>query len=218
MSKLFDGDHSPTVAQAYRITRIRLTPVQSLATIAAMLAEHEGRVQALIKTVSDANDLVLAQAAQVRFDDQQIGRTVIEIARDKRATIAGAKPDEHPSFRTLFPSAPSKGMDGPPDDEQDHYVAVVEAGLDLPQNAALKASRGPELVERKSALSAATAREAELEKAQALEEAKLERATAAARVAFNEAQLDAASILKDQALVASLFDFRREPKKKKKEE
>lgn len=57
-----------------------------------------------------------------------------------------------------------------------------------------------------------------LEQKAALTETKLAQVAAAARLAFNEAQLDAGSLIKDEGLVASLFDFRKESRKKKKPE
>ncbi|HRE90317.1 MAG TPA: hypothetical protein PK095_14385, partial [Myxococcota bacterium] len=125
------------------------------------------------------NDRVLAQSAQVRFDDLLLDREVIEIAREKRATIAGAKPDQHPSFRALFPKAPSTAMAGPPDEAQDQYVAIVESGLALPENADLNARRGPALAAAKARVSASRATAVELDQALALAEAKLDQVAAA---------------------------------------
>lgn len=215
MSKLFEADHPPTVAQAYRIAKLRLGPYAPLASVAAELARHEAALLDAMAATSAATDRVLAQAAQIRFDDGQLDREIIEIAREKRATITGARPDQHPSFRALFPSAPSDAMGGPPGDAQDQYVAIVEAGLELPENAALKSSRGPALADKKARLAVARAKAVELDQALALANAKLDVVAAAARRAFNDAQLDAASLLKDEALVASLFDFRREAPRKK---
>jgi hypothetical protein len=215
MSKLFEGDHPPTVAQAYRVAKLRLGPYEMLASIAGELLTREAALLEAMAATNAANDRVLAHSAQVRFDDLLLDREVIEIAREKRATIAGAKPDQHPSFRVIFPKAPSTAMSGPPDDEQDQYVAIVEAGLALPENAELNTRRGPALAAAKARVANSRATAVELEKALALAEAKLDRVAAAARLAFNEAQLDAASILKDERLVASLFDFRKAPTKKK---
>lgn len=217
MTKLFENDRAPSVSQAFRLARIALTPHTPLAGLAAGLAAKEATLNASMQACSDADDLVLSQAARIRYLDAQLGRTVIEIARAKRATITGAGPDQHPSFRALFPISPTKGMAGPPDEAQDNYVAIVEAGLELPDNATLKATYGAELAERKAALAAAEQKQVELEQAQAKADAKLELDLAAARVAFNDAQLDAGSIVKDEGLVASLFDFRKEPRQKKKE-
>jgi len=215
MSKLFEGDYSPTVAQAYRVAKLRLGPYEMLASIAGELLTREAALLEAMAAVNVANDRVLAQSAQVRFDDLLLDREVIEIAREKRATIAGSKPDQHPSFRVLFPKAPSAAMSGPPDEAQDQYVAIVEAGLALPENAELNTRRGPALAAAKARVAASLATAVELDKALVLAEAKLDQATAAARLVFNETQLDAASILKDERLVASLFDFRKAPPKKK---
>lgn len=87
--KLFEDDHPPTVAQAFRVARIALTPHDSLASVAAVIAEHEGALEAAMKANSDANDAVLAQAARVRYADAQLGRTVIEIAREARHDYGG---------------------------------------------------------------------------------------------------------------------------------
>jgi len=215
MSKLFESDYPPTVAQAFRVAKLRLGPHQALVTIAGELHTHEGALLEAMAATSAANDRGLAQSAQVRFDDLMLDREVIEIAREKRATIAGPKPDQHPSFRALFVIAPSAAMSGPPNEAQDQYVAVVEAGLALPENGELNARRGPALAAAKAKLAASRATAVELDLALALTEAKLDQVTAAARLAFNEAQLDAASILKDERLVDSLFDFRKSPPKKK---
>lgn len=208
MSKLFDDDYAPTVAQALRVTNLQLTPHASLGEVRKDLAASESEVAAAMKAVTDAGDALIAQSAQIRYEDRKLDRLVIQIAREKRATITGAKADEQPSFRRLFPSSPSAAMAGMPDVAQDAYVAIVQHGLTDPENAALAAKFAGPLAEQQAVVTLAVRARAELEKAEALASANLERALTAARKRFNEAQLDAASIMKDEALVDGLFDFR----------
>lgn len=208
MSKLFEDDSPATVAQAFRVTLLRLTPHTELAAVRDDLSAARAAVEVAMVALQAAQDAVIAQTAQINFDDRLLDRAVVDCARALRGSITGARPDERPSFRRLFPTSPSKAMDGGPDAEQDHYVAVVLAGLEAPEHAALAAAHAPQIRARQAAVTAAVAARAELEASAALREAELLRAVAAARVAFNEAQLDAAASTKDEALVASLFDFR----------
>lgn len=208
MSKLFDDDHPPTVAQALRVARLQLTPHAPLASIRAELAACENKVAAAMKELADLGDAIIAQNAQIRYEDKKLDRLVIQIAREKRGTIEGTKADEQPSFRKLFPSSPTAAMAGMPSASQDAYVAIVQHGLTLPENAALAAKFAEPLAAQQAAVTKAVGARAELEKAEALASAELDRALAAARQRFNEAQLDAASITKDEALVEALFDFR----------
>ena len=216
---MFDDDHAPTVAQALRVTKLQLTPHAALAEIRKELAGCESEVATGMKVLAELGDALIAQNAQIRYEDRKLDRLVIQIAREKRATLTGAKPDEQPLFRRLFPSSPSAAMAGMPDAAQDAYVAIVQHGLGEPENAALAAKFAGPLAEQQAAVTMAVRTRAELEMREALASATLERALATARRRFNEAQLDAASIMKDEALVEGLFDFRpgRARKEKKSE-
>lgn len=208
MSKLFEGDHAPTTAQALRIALLRLGPHAALAGIRERLATAHATLDAAIKAVDDADDAVTAQVMQIAYEDRAIDRRIALIARDKRATLATSQPDRHPSFRELFPSAPSAAMRGIADTPQATYVVAVLEGLARPENAELAGRHAEPLREQQAKLAAAVARRAELEQQATLKRHALARAVDAARDAFNEGQLDAASLTHDESLVASLFDFR----------
>jgi hypothetical protein len=208
MSKLYDKDHAPTVAQALRIAALRLGPHANLAGVRERLAAAHGSLDLALDEAEAADDAVVAQSMQIAYEDRIIDRLVAVVAREKRATIPTAQPDRHPSFRELFPGAPSTAMRGTADTGQSTYVAAVLEGLGRPENADLAARHADALRLQQAKVEEAVARRDQLEKAAALKRLAVERAVVAARQAFNDGQLDVASITHDEALVASLFDFR----------
>jgi len=215
MSRLSEDDFAPTVAQAMRVALLRLTPHKPLDAVRTTVSEWHEKVKASNAAVQAAEDAVIAQTAQIVYEDKLLDRLVIDCAREKRATISGPNPDRDPSFREVFSEAASEAMRGMPDDAQNSYVAVVLTGLELPANAALKEKYGAKIKDQQAAVDAAVARRVALEGELAKRENEQTIVLTRARKAFNEAQLDAGSITKDESLVDSLFAFRAARKKKK---
>lgn len=217
MTKLFENDHAPTVAQAHHVAILRLTPYADLAPVRERLTSSVTDLEAAQAAKQKVEYAIIGQNAQIDYDDAKLERIVVDCARAKRGLIGGPKPDTTVAFRQIFSKAPSIGMDGAPDADQDNYVALVLAGLDLPENAALKAQFAGPINDQQATLTAALAEAKRLDGELAKVDAALALAAAKARAVFNEAQLDAASTSKDEALVASLFAFRSARPKKKEE-
>ncbi len=123
MRKLQDYHSPELILTALGFTKVRLSSREPFVPLANELEKQQSGLKAAIAQRDQAREARVAATAEVEWRDSELDSKVVKFSRTLLVRLDGKR--NHPTYKRLFPIAPSTAMAPMASDEQTTYVRAL---------------------------------------------------------------------------------------------